>query len=325
MKAVLFAALLISVLVVAPVQIGHVSTATLADQIQRSIDAVDWDSPMSWEVSHFGLMFTGRDTYGLWSGQSGAERIGTNSTYELVGAKLCAEIDGVGSSISIADVLARARYATQGHWWDTSRYLNDNSSGVSVDVPYLAYCYKYASEDGWDSAKWDLNSAYQEFLNCSQNSPNGFTWFYPVNGTSTSWMGVDRYYDENALPLAFFLNFYNQGITDALNYGAAVWSHLCADHWNSVGGFFPYKTGLFYENEVDCEVGPFWEIIGDLYAKSGETLPNFTSYLRQDLAYKLLNSIKWRNLPRNPSFFVKSILFACVAAEALKEERVTAT
>jgi hypothetical protein len=119
-------------------------------------------------------------------------------------------------------------------------------------------------------------------------------------------MGVDRYYDENALPLAIFLNFHNEGISDALSHAEEIWNHLCSDHWSLTGGFFPYKTGEVYEKEVECEVGPFWEVIGQLYAKNN-SLPNFVDYLQKDLGYKLLDegwsSPLWLNYAVRHSVF----------------------
>jgi hypothetical protein len=256
--------------VVVPIQ-G--SEPTLADQLNMTVNTVDWSSPMSWVIPHFGLIFNGQGNYDV-----AVSAVPDFKT--LVQAKRMAEIDGVDSPILNHDLLqALNSQQMSGHW------PNVDSHVMSVYWRFLAFAYNYAADLGADTSKWNLEQAFQEYLRCWQ-SDHDFLWFNPQNGTVTDYN--NRYYDENAEVLSFFLKFYQTGVPEALDYANQMWTRLCTDHW--AGSYFPYtgKTG-----QVECEAGSFAEVIAELYAANGHTLPNFPSYMLQDLEYKFLSGGDW--------------------------------
>jgi len=267
--------------VVVPVQ---ASEPTLVDQLNLTISTVDWSSPMSWVIPHFSLIFNGQGNYDV-----AVSAIPDFKT--LVEAKRMAEIDHVDSPILNQNLLqALNSQQMSGHW------PNVDPNVMSVYWRFLAFAYNYAAELGADTSKWSRDQAFQEYLRCWQ-SDNDFLWFNPQNGTVTDYN--NRYYDENAEVLSFFLKFYQTGVPEALDYANQMWTHLCTDHWSD--SYFPYtgKTG-----QVECEAGSFAEVIAELYAANGHNLPNFPSYILQDLDYKFLSGGNWSAKLWSPGAYV---------------------
>jgi len=268
-------------LVAVPIQ---ASEYTLADQLNVTINTVNWSSPSSWVIPHFGLIFTGQGNY-----DAVVPEISDFKT--LVQAKRIAEIDNINSSI-LNQKLTEALNVQQmaGHWPNVDPHV------MSVYWRFLVFAYNYAAELGADVSKWNRDLAFQEYVQCWQDD-NDFLWFDPENGTATNYL--NRYYDENAQVLSIFLKFYQTGVPDAIDYAKQMWTHLCAYHWS--GSYFPYvgKSG-----EVECEAGSFAEIIAELYAVNGYELPNFPDYILQDLDYKFLSDGDWSAKLWSPNAYV---------------------
>jgi parallel beta-helix repeat protein len=263
---------------------AHASEPTLADQLNTTINTVDWASPMSWTIPHFSLIFTGQGNY-----DAAVPTIPDFKT--MAQAKRMAEIDGVNSPLldqNLTQALNDLQMA--GHW------PNLDSHVMWVYWRFLVFAYNYAAELGADTSKWDRDLAFQEYLQCWQKD-HDFLWFNPENGTATDYM--DRYYDENAQVLSVFLKFYQTGVPDALDYAKQMWTHLCTDHWS--GNYFPY-TGT--SGQVECEAGSFAEIIAELYATSGYNLSKFPDYILQDLDYKFLSGGDWSAKLWSPGAYV---------------------
>ncbi len=245
------------------------SAPTLAEQIDMTVSSVNWSSPASFIVPHFGFIFTGEGNYDA--------ALPTISDFKtLIQTKRIAELDGVNSSL-LNQMVAEAMVNQQmnSHWPTV------DSHGMSVYWKFLVFTYKYADELGLDTSKWNRDLAFQEYLNCWEKD-HDFLWFNATNETPTDFS--NRYYDENAQVLSIFLKFYQTGVPEALDYANQMWTHLCDSHWS--GSYFPYRGD---SGQVECEAGPFAETIAELHAANGYDLPHFPDYILQDLEYKFLS------------------------------------
>ena len=257
---------------------------TLADQLNMTLGTVDWSSPTSFIVPHFGLIFAHEGNYDAM--------LSTVPDFEtLIQMKRIAELDGVNSSL-LNQMVAEAMDNQQmtGHW------PNVDSQGVLVYWKFLVLTYQYAIELGVNTSRWNRDLAFQEYLNCWQANPH-FLWFNPANGTSVD--NRNRYYDENAEVLSIFLKFYQIGVPEALNYANQMWAQLYTYHWS--GGYFPY-TGS--SGQVECEAGSFAEAIAELYVANNYSLPNFPDYILQDLNYKFISDGNWSAKLWSPGAYV---------------------
>jgi hypothetical protein len=257
---------------------------TLADQLNMTLSTVNWSSPTSFIVPHFGLIFTREGNY-----DAALSTIPDFKT--LIQTKRIAELDGVNSFL-LNQMVAEAMDNQQmtGHW------PNVDSNGVLVYWKFLVFTYKYAVELGVNTSKWNRDLAFQEYLDCWEADPD-FLLFNPADGTSIDY--GDRYYDENAEVLSIFLKFHQIGVPEALNYANYMWAHLCTHHWS--GSYFPY-TGS--SGQVECEAGSFAEAIAEFYATNGYALSNFPDYILQDLDYKFISGGNWSAKLWSPGAYV---------------------
>ncbi len=257
---------------------------TLAEQLYTTLNTVNWSSPTSFIVPHFGLIFARESNY------DGA-LVAIPDFRTLLQMKRIAEIDGFNSSLlnqTVAEALENQQMT--GHWPDI------DEDGVLVYWRFMVFAYRYADELGVDTSKWNMTLAFQEYLDCWQNDID-FLWFNPADGTSTDYS--NRYYDENAQVLSIFLKFYQEGVPEAVYYANQMWAHLCTSHWS--GSYFPYKGT---SGQVECEAGHFAETIAELYAANGYYLPNFPSYVLQDLNYKFISGGDWSGRLWSPGAYV---------------------
>ena len=257
---------------------------TLADQLKTTLNTVNWSSPTSFVIPHFGLIFARESNYD-------AALTAIPDFKTLIQMKRIAEIDGFNSSLlnqTVAEALENQQMT--GHWPDI------DEEGVLVYWRFMVFAYRYADELGVDTSKWNMTLAFQEYLDCWQNNID-FLWFNPTDGSSTD--PSNRYYDENAQVLSIFLKFYQEGVPEALNYANQMWEHLCTSHW--AGSYFPYKGS---SGQVECEAGHFAETIAELYAANEHYLPNFPSYILQDLNYKFISGGDWSGMLWSPGAYV---------------------
>jgi hypothetical protein len=260
------------------------SAPTLADQIDMTLSTVNWSSPASFIVPHFGFIFTGEGNY-----DAALPTIPDFRT--LIQTKRIAELDGINSSL-LNQMAAEAMDNQQmnGHWPTV------DSHGMLVYWKFLVYTYEYADELGLDTSKWNRDLAFQEYLNCWEKD-HDFLWFNATDETPTDFS--NRYYDENAQVLSIFLKFYQTGVPEALDYANQMWTHLCDSHWS--GSYFPYRGDT---GQVECEAGPFAETIAELHAANGYDLPHFPDYILQDLEYKFLSGGDWSAKLWSPGAYV---------------------
>jgi hypothetical protein len=257
---------------------------TLADQLNMTLSTVDWSSPTSFIIPHFGLIFADQGNYDA--------ALSTISDFKtLIQMKRIAELDGVNSSLLNQRVAeAMNNQQMNGHWPTVDPH------GMQVYWKFLVFTYKYANELGLDTSKWSRDAAFQEYLNCWETD-HDFLWFNATDGTPTDYS--DRYYDENAEVLSIFLKFYQIGIPEALNYANQMWTHLYTSHWS--GSYFPYTPSW---NQTECEAGPFAEAIAELYVANNHNLPNFPDYILQDLDYKFISGGNWSAKLWSPGAYV---------------------
>jgi hypothetical protein len=260
------------------------ATPTLADQLNMTLSTVDWSSPTSFIVPHFGLIFADQGNYDA--------ALATIPDFKtLIQMKRIAELDGVNSSLLNQRVAeAMDNQQMNGHWPTV------DSHGMQVYWKFLVFTYKYANELGLDTSKWNRDAAFQEYLNCWETD-HDFLWFNAADGTPTDYR--DRYYDENAQVLSIFLKFYQTGIPEALDYAKQMWTHLYTSHWS--GNYFPYRGT---SGQVECEAGAFAETIAELYVANNHSLPNFPDYILQDLNYKFISGGDWSAKLWSPGAYV---------------------
>jgi hypothetical protein len=283
LKASSLALLIIILFSLTTVQV-KASPPTLANQIDMTLNTVNWSSPTSFIIPHFGLIFTGEDNY-----DAALPSIPDFKT--LIQMKRIAEIDGVNSSLLNQMVAyAMINQPMTGHW------PMADPDGMLVYWKFLVFTYKYANELGLDVSKWSRDAAFHEFLTFWK-ADKDFLWFNPANGSSID-IG-DRYYDENAEVMSIFLKFYQIGVPEALEYANQMWEHICQYHWS--GGYFPYKGT---SGQVECEAGSFAETIAELYVANNYSLPDFPDYVLQDLNYKFITSGNWSAKLWSPEAYV---------------------
>jgi hypothetical protein len=246
---------------------------TLADQLNMTLNTVNWTSPTSFYVPHFGLIFARESNYDA--------ALATIPDFQtLIQMKRIAEIDGFNSAL-LNQTVAEAMNNQQmnGHWPTV------NSHGMIVYLKFMVFAYRYANELGLNTSQWNRDLAFQEYLNCWE-ADHDFLWFNAETEVPSDY--ANRYYDENAEVLSIFLKFYQEGIPEALDYANQMWTHLCDSHW--AGSYFPYKGS---SGQVECEAGHFAETIAELYAANGCELPNFPDYILEDLNYKFISGGNW--------------------------------
>ncbi|MCW4023534.1 MAG: hypothetical protein NWF01_00670 [Candidatus Bathyarchaeota archaeon] len=163
----------------------------------------------------------------------------------------------------------------------------DNSQGYpafSVYDRYMVYAYTLADSLNYDTAKWDLNTAYNSFKTAVDNFKPPL---WVKNDTSAS--GNGRYYDEGGQTVQMFLEFYKAGITEALSEAEKWWEWTNTNLWNTLTS----EEGMFYQyslsrEDFECEVGGFNQIIWELYHYNPDTAN--TNNLLIDLQTRLLSS-----------------------------------
>ena len=257
---------------------------TLAEQLNVTLSTVDWSSPTSFIVPHFGLIFTGEGNY-----DAALSTIPDFRT--LIQTKRIAELDGVNSSLlnqMVAD--AMETQPMNGHWPTV------DPNGMLVYWKFLVFTYAYAKELGLSTSKWNRDLAFQEYVDCWKKD-HDFLWFNAAEGKPIDY--GNRYYDENSEVLSIFLKFYQTGIPEALDYANQMWAHLCASHWS--GSYFPYMPSW---EQAECEAGPFAEAIAELYVANNYSLPHFPDYILEDLDYKFLSGGNWSAKLWSPGAYV---------------------
>lgn len=150
---------------------------------------------------------------------------------------------------------------------------------------YLFYGYYWSDKFQFDQNKWNITEAYANYdaaVNYSQtNSGAPPLWIY---GDNTAEPFSGRYYDETAESLDGYLEFYQFGISQALNPAENLWAFENSRYWNGLYYGYINASGLY-----ECEAGGFDQIIWKLNYYD-PNLPN-TQNLLIDMSSRYLSSL----------------------------------
>jgi hypothetical protein len=200
---------------------------TIAEQIKRSLDTItDWTS--SWEIANFGVCFnkapltvfndviTKYADTGDWLGVACTARMAELSKFKsaIIDEKLQAFLTNVGMF--------------------TSAKLPKNvptDAETPFHVKYFVVLngYRWAKELDYEKEKWDINSGYQGFKSFrrAQTTP-----FYACNiDTSAVKTLYGGTWDSVASLASIWLNFYRQGVTEALDLAEDEWFYFLDKYW----------------------------------------------------------------------------------------------
>ena len=257
------------------------NTVTLAEVIHEGIDSIDWTRDDQWhgrvDMTHLGVIF---DKLPLSAWETGIQTQIDNQNWvnALQGIRL-AEIDGYTSP------------AIDGY---TAEALSSHPMAGTLPANYhgsfLVYYrseingYRYAERLGLTD-KWDRQQGYTGFSDVFANTST-FVWTCTSSGLVT---GDDRHYDGAAETLGVFLEFYDAGVSDAMNDADETWMKLNNYSWP---GYYPYHLG---GSTIECEIA-FSTIVGKYAEDRGGNIP-FWDRVIQDIDYKLTangwNSADW--------------------------------
>jgi len=111
--------------------------------------------------------------------------------------------------------------------------------------------FYYAQLYSYDTAKWDINKAYNTFHQIVIGNSAPVLWVYSNNQV----YNAGRYYDEYAETMDTFLRFYEMGIPQALADANTVWSWINTRLW------FTNHYGYTTDGTYECEAGGFYPIV----------------------------------------------------------------
>ncbi len=135
----------------------------------------------------------------------------------------------------------------------------DSLSGASqsffVYDRFLILAYGYAIQYDYDLATWNLTQAYNSFKASVDSATYPALLWVDQNGAAQSISYGPRYYDECGETIDCFLDFYNLGITTALNDSLATWLWANNNLWSGTH----YNYALNWAG-YECEAGGFLQI-----------------------------------------------------------------
>ena len=88
---------------------------------------------------------------------------------------------------------------------------------------YLILAYGYAIQYNYELSKWNLTEAYNSFKTSVASATYPAVLWVDSNGHPKMISYGPRYYDECGETIDVFLDFYNLGITSALNDAVVTW------------------------------------------------------------------------------------------------------
>ncbi|MGA2680531.1 MAG: hypothetical protein ABSF44_01875 [Candidatus Bathyarchaeia archaeon] len=160
-------------------------------------------------------------------------------------------------------------------------YLNGSKEAFLVYDRYMILAYGYAIQYNYDLAKWNLTQAYDSFKAAVVASTHPALLWMDQDGTPYTISYGPRYYDECGETIDCFLDFYNLGITAALNDSLSTWLWANNNLWSGTN----YNYGLNWAG-YECEAGGFLQIALKLW-HADSLLPD-TQNLIADLENRFL-------------------------------------
>jgi hypothetical protein len=160
-------------------------------------------------------------------------------------------------------------------------YLVGSREAFLVYDRYMILAYGYAVQYNYDLAKWNLTQAYNSFKAAVVASTYPALLWIDQDGTPYTISYGPRYYDECGEAIDCFLDFYNLGITAALNDSLATWLWANNNLWSGTH----YNYALNWAG-YECEAGGFLQIALKLWHVDS-SLPG-TQYLLGDIENRFL-------------------------------------
>ena len=161
---------------------------------------------------------------------------------------------------------------------------NDVSSGQEAFLVYDRYlilAYDYAIQYNYELSKWNLTQAYDSFKAAVTASTYPALLWIDRDGAPYTISYGPRYYDECGETIDVFLDFYDLGITSALNDAVTTWLWANANLWSGTN----YNYALNWAG-YECEAGGFLQIALKLWHVDS-SLP-YTSNLLVDIENRFL-------------------------------------
>ncbi len=155
--------------------------------------------------------------------------------------------------------------------------LGSSPAAFLVYDRYLILAYGYAIQYNYELSKWNLTEAYNSFETSVASATYPAVLWVDSNGHPKMISYGPRYYDECAETIDVFLDFYNLGITSALNDAVVTWLWTNNTLWNYNGNGM-YSYALQEPGVLECEAGGFLQI-ALLLQREDPTLPDINNTL----------------------------------------------
>ena len=171
-------------------------------------------------------------------------------------------------------------------YWDGSKEAFD------VNDRYMILAYGYAIQYKYDLAKWNLTQSYNSFKAAVVASGFPALLYVDQDGVPYRISYGPRFYDECGETIDCFLDFYNLGITAALNDSLTTWLWVNDNLWS--GTYYNYALSW---GGYECEAGGFLQIALKLWDDNSSLLD--TQNLLVDIENRFLqeqfSSPQWLN------------------------------
>ena len=134
-------------------------------------------------------------------------------------------------------------------------YNDGSSKAFLVYDRYLILGYGYAIQYNYELSKWNLTQAYDSFKAAVTASTYPALLWIDQDGAPYTISYGPRYYDECGETINAFLDFYNLGITSALNDAVTTWLWTNNNLWSGTH----YNYALNWKG-YECEAGGFLQV-----------------------------------------------------------------
>ena len=175
-------------------------------------------------------------------------------------------------------------------------YLDGSQEAFLVYDRYMILAYGYAIEYNYDLAKWNLTQAYDSFKAAVVYSTYPALLWIDQDGIPYTISYGPRYYDECGETIDAFLDFFNLGITSALNDALVTWLWTNNNLWNYNGNGM-YSYALEEPGVLECEAGGFFQIA--LLLQREDTALPYINNILTDVENRFLaeqfSSPQWRD------------------------------
>ncbi len=178
--------------------------------------------------------------------------------------------------------------------------LHSNKAFFSTYDRYAILGYYWADKYAYDTGKWNKTMAYANFDWTMDHATLPVALYVYYDNTTWVFNGATspRYYDEAAQSLDVYQEFYDAGVTAALDKALNVWNVINNILWVSA---YPEHYTYVANSTADlweCEAGSFLQVITKLFYYYGGSLGNY-SRISVDMFNRFLaenwSSPQWYN------------------------------